>query len=151
VALPTKQVGVAGEHFFAFRALEEGLDVAFPTGDNSPHDLIISSASGYFRVQIKTSNVLVKDATRSDAERYTFTISHSRGPKKQPYDDDDFDVLALIVLPERRTYLIPADVGTSVTCIGLTRKADGARTSRYEEYLERWNLFSKNGDNRTLA
>jgi hypothetical protein len=145
MALPTKQVGVAGEHFFAFRALEEGLDVAFPTGDNSPHDLIVSSVSGYFRVQIKTASALIKDATRGDAERYTFTISHSSGHlQKKAYDDNDFDVLALVVLPERRTYLIPSDVGTSVTCIGLTRKADGSRTSRYEEYLERWDLFSKN-------
>jgi hypothetical protein len=148
MALHTKQVGVAGEHFFAFRALEEGLDVAFPTGDNSPHDLIVSSASGYFRVQIKTTNVLIKEAKRRNGDRYMFSITHNQN---QPYGDGDFDVLALVVLPERRTYLIPADVGTSVTCIGLTRKADGTRTSRYEEYLECWDLFSKNGDNRTLA
>ena len=74
MALHTKQVGVAGEHFFAFRALEEGLDVAFPTGDNSPHDLIVSSASGYFRVQIKTTNVLIKEAKRRNGDRYMFSI-----------------------------------------------------------------------------
>jgi hypothetical protein len=140
MALQSKQVGVAGEHFFAFRALEEGLDVAFPTGDNSPHDLIVSSASGYFRVQIKTTNVLIKE-TRRNSDRYMFSITHNQN---QPYGDGDFDVLALVVLPERRTYLIPSDVGIGVTCIGLTRRADGAQTSRYEEFLERWDLFSKN-------
>ena len=140
MALQSKQVGVAGEHFFAFRALEEGLDVAFPTGDNSPHDLIVSSVSGYFRVQIKTTNVLIKE-TRRNSDRYMFSITHNQN---QRYGDGDFDVLALVVLPERRTYLIPSDVGIGVTCIGLTRKEDGSRNSRFEEYLERWDLFSKN-------
>jgi hypothetical protein len=134
MALQPKQVGVAGEHFFAFRALEEGLDVAFPTGDNSPHDLIISSASGYFRVQIKTANALVTN------ERYNFSVTPASG---RHYESEAFDMLALVVLPERATYLIPSEVGTSVKCISLIRKEDGARPCRYEEYLERWDLFSK--------
>ena len=140
MALPSKQVGVAGEHFFAFRALEEGLDVAFPTGDNSPHDLIVSSVSGYFRVQIKTANVLTK-SVRGANELYNFQITTRNGCQ---YAAQDFDLLALVVLPERCTYLIPSEVGTSIKSISLIRKEDGARTSRYEEYLERWDLFSKN-------
>lgn len=140
MALQPKQVGVAGEHFFAFRALEEGLDVAFPTGDNSPHDLIVSSVSGYFRVQIKTANVLSK-SVRGVNELYSFHIATTHN---RQYEAQDFDLLALVVLPERRTYLIPSDVGTCIKSISLIRKEDGARTSRYEEFLERWDLFSKN-------
>jgi len=53
--LPAKTIGTAGEQFFAYRALEEGLHVAQPLGDNLPYDLLVDTGKNIHRIQVKTS------------------------------------------------------------------------------------------------
>ncbi len=50
----TKIIGVAGEQFFIARALEEGLSLSLPIGDNLPYDVLVDSGQYIHRVQVKT-------------------------------------------------------------------------------------------------
>ena len=132
MALTSKDVGVAGEHFFAFRALEQGFDVSFPTGDKSKFDLVVGNGRELLRIQIKTANTLVKG-------RYNFQITAAQ---QRQYACDDFDILVLIVLPERCTYIKPANIGTQVQSIGLAKRDNNNRfPSKWDVFLERWDYI----------
>ena len=52
--LSAKAIGVAGEQFFIARALEEGLNLSLPIGDNLPYDVLVDSGKHIHRVQVKT-------------------------------------------------------------------------------------------------
>ena len=70
--LPAKTIGAAGEQFFVYRTLEEGLHVAQPLGDNLPHDLLVDSGLEILRLQIKTTTTEVA----GKPGKYGFVLQH---------------------------------------------------------------------------
>ncbi len=66
--LPAKTIGTAGEQFFAYRALEQGLHVAQPLGDNLPYDLLVDTGKNIHRIQVKTS---IAEDVRNAAKKFS--------------------------------------------------------------------------------
>ena len=99
--LPAKTIGTAGEQFFAYRALEEGLHVAQPLGDNLPYDLLVDSGLEILRLQIKTTTTEVA----GKPGKFGFALQH--GGNGSSYQDDTVDFFGLVVLPLRTIYIVP--------------------------------------------
>ena len=95
--LPAKTIGTAGEQVFAYRALEEGLHVAQPLGDNLPYDLLVEAGQEILRLQIKTTTTEVE----GKSGKYGFFLQHGNGSS---YQDDAVDFFGLVVLPLRTIY-----------------------------------------------
>ena len=99
--LSSKTIGTAGEQFFAYRALEEGLHVAQPLGDNLPYDLLVDSGLEILRLQIKTTTTEVE----GKPGKYGFALQH--GGNGSSYQDDTVDFFALVVLPLHTVHVVP--------------------------------------------
>ena len=98
---PRQNHRTAGEQFFAYRALEEGLHVAQPLGDNLPYDLLVDSGLGILRLQIKTTTTEVE----GKPGKYGFALQH--GGNGSSYQDDTVDFFGLVVLPLTTIYIVP--------------------------------------------
>lgn len=94
-----KSIGAAGEALFDSFMFRIG-EMPFSIGDHLPFDRLLWRDSSLIRVQIKTS-------TRSAGGFYNFSITRGyRGNPGgvRPYGPDDFDMLALVILPENAIY-----------------------------------------------
>ena len=90
-----KQLGTAGELLFDSVLMRLGERV-IPCSEHEPFDRVLWLPEALVRVQIKTRHVI------SDGQ-YVFTIrkGYQRGPNgTKPYERGDFDLLALVILPE---------------------------------------------------
>ena len=99
--LPAKTIGTAGEQFFAYRALEEGLHVAQPLGDNLPYDLLVDSGLEILRLQIKTTTTEVA----GKPGKFGFVLQH--GGNGSSYQDGTVEFFGLVVLPLTTIYVVP--------------------------------------------
>ena len=99
--LPAKTIGTAGEQFFAYRALEEGLHVAQTLWDNLPYDLLVDSGLEILRLQIKTTTTEVE----GKPGKFGFALQH--GGNGSSYQDGTVDFFGLVVLPLRTIYIVP--------------------------------------------
>ena len=99
--LPAKTIGTAGEQFFAYRALEEGLHVVQPLGDNLPYDLLVDSGLEILRLQIKTTTTEVE----GKPGKFGFVLQH--GGDGSSYQDGTVDFFGLVVLPLTTIYIVP--------------------------------------------
>ncbi|MGP9791094.1 group I intron-associated PD-(D/E)XK endonuclease [Roseinatronobacter sp. NSM] len=90
-----KQLGTAGELLFDSTMMRLG-ERTIPCSEHEPFDRILWLPDALVRVQIKTRHAI------SDGQ-YVFNIKkgYQRGPTgTKPYDPADFDLLALVILPE---------------------------------------------------
>jgi hypothetical protein len=90
-----KVLGLAGEHLVDCVLAMLG-ERAIPTPEHEQFDRIVWLDQRLLRVQIKTRNV-------PSAGGYVFNVrrGYQRGPfGTRPYDPQDFDMLALVALPE---------------------------------------------------
>lgn len=129
--LSSKAIGIAGEQFFVARALEEGLNLSLPIGDNLPYDVLVDSGKTIHRVQVKTCSKPIYN-------KYSFILK--RGIDGSSYDNSTIDYFALVALPARAIYISPFHkiVGKKKVCAWpLVRGSEG----RLEIYRERWDLL----------
>ena len=133
-AKPSKTIGVTGEALFAFRALEEGLVLSVPVGDNSTYDFLVDNGSRISRVQIKSST---SRATGRPAVRYDFVLKHRSSNSK--YDIGKVDVFGLVVIPERLIYIVPFSHVSHVTKCTVYLAEN--TTSKMAPYKERWDYL----------
>ena len=130
--LPAKTIGTAGEQFFAYRALEEGLHVAQPLGDNLPYDLLVDSGLEILRLQIKTTEVEGKPG------KYGFVLQH--GGNASSYQDGTVDFFGLVVLPLTTIYIVPQSSMTGrVKAYVYPGNPDSI--GRLEIYREAWGVL----------
>lgn len=90
-----KQLGTAGELLFDSVMMRLG-ERSIPCSEHEPFDRILWLPDALVRVQIKTRHAI------SDGQ-YVFQIKkgYQRSPNgTKPYDPADFDLLALVILPE---------------------------------------------------
>lgn len=90
-----KQLGTAGELLFDSLMMRLG-ERSIPCAEHEPFDRILWLPDGLVRVQIKTRHTITGDS-------YVFDIKkgYQRGPTgTKAYDPSDFDLLALVMLPE---------------------------------------------------
>ena len=129
--LPAKTIGTAGEQFIAYRALEEGLHVAQPLGDNLPYDLLVDSGQEILRLQIKTT-------TTEEQGKYGFVLQH--GGNGSSYQDDTIDFFGLVALPLRTIYIVSkSSMNGRMKAYVYPGNPDSI--GRLEIYRENWDLL----------
>ena len=132
--LPAKTIGTAGEQFFAYRALEEGLHVAQPLGDNLPYDLLVDSGQEILRLQIKTTTTEVE----GKPGKFGFALQH--GGNGSSYQDDTVDFFGLVVLPLRTIYIVPkSSMDGRIKAYVYPNNSESV--GRLERYKENWLLL----------
>ena len=129
--LSAKAIGVAGEQFFIARALEEGLNLSLPIGDNLPYDVLVDSGKHIHRVQVKTCAYPKKT-------KYSFLLK--RGIDGVRYDCSDIDFFVLVALPVRVLYISPSQKLGDCIKVAAWPTAEDTQ-GRLEVYRERWDLL----------
>ncbi len=126
-----KRRGEWAELQFMARAASYGLKLCKPWGESARYDVTVEHASGFHRVQVKS----------------TTCVRHNRwwcSMPKRIYMPDEFDYLAVYIIPKDVWYIIPsAEIcGHSSHAIQLL---DPSRDrGKYRQYLEAWHLLGKN-------
>ena len=134
--LPAKTIGTAGEQFFAYRALEEGLHVAQPLGDNLPYDLLVDSGQEILRLQIKTTTTTTE--VEGKPGKFGFVLQH--GGNGSSYQDGTVDFFGLVVLPLRTIYIVPkSSMNGKVKAYVYPGNTELA--GLLERYRENWGLL----------
>jgi len=134
LAIPEKSLGELGELRFCANALERGIVVNTPFGDNSAYDCITEHNGLLRRVQVKAS-ATPDMFGRNKGNYWGFHISRGTS-RKRPYEGGDFDVLVAYIIPHDITFIIPSDeLLTHVSCkLSLNMRSD----SKWAKYREAW-------------
>ena len=119
--------GEWAEMYFMACAAEHGLQVNKPYGEMSHFDFIIGDHGCLHRVQVKST---LRDW-------HTGYVCCVRGGHR-PYTGDVFDFLAVLVIPERAWYIIPAEL---VVGRGVITLYPNSPKSKYAAYKEAWHLL----------
>jgi len=135
-----KQRGEWVELLFMALAAEHGYSVLKPWGDSRAYDVGIEQASGFVRVQVKSTEVRLGNG-------YLCQFRHGCGDKRR-YTLGELDLFAAYVIPVQVWYLIPAPVILGAhpkEAIMLHPVVDSkCWRYKYEHYRETWGLLSKN-------
>ena len=95
-----KWAGARAEAAFLHKAMELGLLVSKPWGDNSRYDFVVDAGERLVRVQVKSTSCLCEG-------RYAVS-AHGSDPKTE-YSAEDIDFLVAHVPPEEAWYVIPVE------------------------------------------
>lgn len=112
------------EVLFCLRALEQGLNVSRPLGDNQKYDAITDDNGRLVRVQIKSTSV------RSG--RGYLVSTKSGGPtRRQSYSGDYCDILAVYLVALDEWHLLPVELVVGKMAMTITS----------DEFKEAWHLL----------
>ena len=120
--------GEWAEMYFMTCAAERGIHVSRPYGESTHFDFVVGDKGCLLRVQVKST-------LRRYFNGYGCNV---RGSKSTVYSADAFDFLAILVIPERVWYIIPAELGAGKAQLFLS-PADPK--SKYAPYKEAWRLL----------
>lgn len=96
------QTGACAEAYVYYRLLSWGYDVHFASGIGTQFDLWVNIEGQPIRIQVKGSNNL--ERRRGGATR-NYNFGTAKGCKsKKIYAETDYDILALVALPQERCY-----------------------------------------------
>lgn len=99
------QVGSCAEAYVYYRLLSWGIDVHFASGLSTVFDLWVTHNGMPVRIQVKGTSAFETDPRRK-GDAYRFACC--KGNKiKHRYTQDDFDILAVVALPEERCIFAP--------------------------------------------
>jgi len=128
-----RATGTRGELLVAEILIGKGFHVSLPL-DETQFDLVATSGSKSFRLQVKCTSKPINDWRRT--VRYNFNITRGNSTKKA-YTFDDCDFLICIALDTHRFWVIPiGDVGAS------SLKIAACAESKYSKYEGRWDLLN---------
>ena len=125
-----KWAGEMAEAAFLHKAMELGLVVSKPWGDNSRYDFVVDTGERLLRVQVKSTSCLCEG-------RYA-VAAHGSDPKSG-YSAEDIDFLVAHVPPEEAWYVIPVEA--FVPHLHLWLYPRGEHAGQYERYREAWELL----------
>lgn len=129
----TKHSGDVAEAAFLVRAIQRGLHLSKPYGDNDRYDWIVVNDRDILRVQIKSTSTVVNGLYHANSGRRTTA-------RVIPYDPNEVDILAVHVVPEDTWYIIPiADLHGRVSLL-LYPQAH-PKPGLYGAYREAWHLL----------
>ncbi len=136
---PNKTAGTAWEYDFFARALERGLDVFIPAGDDLPVDChIVNSAGTIYRVQCKGTAVNNKTVGEYH-DRYKIIAGTGRS-SKNPIDCTKVDVVACYIAPVKTWYFVPClELEGSISMWFYPNNEKSK--SRYARFKENWEVF----------
>jgi hypothetical protein len=127
-----KKRGEWVELVFAARAMERGLRLARPWGESSGYDFVVDQECG------RMARVQVKSTTFREGTGYSCTLKDSKGP----YKKNSFEFVAAYVIPEDVWFILPEKKVRGLWSVGLY---PGLVNSKYEEYMEAWDLLRRRG------
>lgn len=121
--------GEWAEMYFMSCAAERGIHVSRPYGESTHFDFIVGDKGCLLRVQVKS--------TMSPKEPNGFGCA-VWGSHSKLYEPNDFDFLAVLVIPLKVWYIIPAGlvIGKSKVFV-----FPGSPKSKYAPYKDAWHLL----------
>lgn len=114
---------------FVARALAMGFRVALPLGECCRYDVLVDNPTGFHRVQVKSS--IFHDG-------YSYRCNcHASG--KTRYTPEEFDFMAVYLIPEDTWYIVPAEAAN----VGTMRLFPPGKNkkNRFHQYREAWELL----------
>jgi len=123
-----KRRGEWAEMYFMTCAAERGLHVSRPYGDSDHFDFIIGDHGCLLRVQVKST-------LSRWMKGYGCNV---RATRSRRYAPDDYDFLAVLVIPRQVWYIIPAELATRRAKLLLSPDLPN---SKYEPYRDAWHLL----------
>ena len=120
--------GAWAEMYFMTCATERGLQVSRPYAEVTRFDFVVGDKGCLLRVQVKSTLSRYLDGYRCNV----------RGTQSRLYTPDDFDFLAVLVIPERVWYVIPAELVVARTALWLRPSSPN---SKFAPYKEAWHLL----------
>lgn len=133
-----KVQGELAELKFMYEAYRLGLVISKPYGDNQKYDFITDHNGVLNRVQVKS--VGVKNKNRC----YVGHMQHGHDSKLK-YETGDYDIAAILIIPEEVWYIIPSDKISSTKirlfCNCEIKHTHKSLTGKFECYINRWELL----------
>jgi PD-(D/E)XK endonuclease len=125
----SKLRGELAELRFMTRAAEHGLRMIKPWGDTSRYDFVVETGGKFVRVQVKSTSI-------HPGNHFVCPLGRAR---QRSYRVNDFDFLAVYIVPIDTWYIIPI----KVVCrhkkgIGLSPHNS---LSKHAAYKEAWHLL----------
>jgi hypothetical protein len=135
VNLDTRRRGHVAELAFMRKAASLGFAVAKPYGEGERYDVIVSVENVFWRIQVKS--VLAKTPSTN---YYRIKTAVARGKHHQvtSYSPGEIDFLVTYVFQEDIWYVFPASIVETRKIICMI---PGSKRSRFEKYLEAWDLM----------
>ena len=119
--------GEWAELHFILRAIELGLILSKPYGDNAPYDLVVDHQGHFFRIQVKCT-------VFHRGNSYKCHLDHNG----TPYTPDQIDFFAAYVIPANVFYILPLAATNNQPDILLTPHR---QNSKYAQYKGAWHLL----------
>jgi len=131
-----KALGFLAEARFQAKAIELGLTVSQPFGDNAKYDFIVDTGAKRLRIQVKSTYA----ARSKGCKTYKVLRSTNVGQNRVPYKISEVDFLAVHVVREDVWYIIPIRAIGGCKTINLDAGGHGLK-NKYEKYREAWRLL----------
>lgn len=127
----TKLAGDLAQIAFKYRAMELGLIVSEPYGDNTRYDCIVDNRTTLSRIQVKSCGVV------HDCHRYDVNIGRHTAQGVVPYLPSEVDFIAVSLVPEHRWFIFP--IATLGARISLKRYLkDDPKDGKYLQFEDAW-------------
>jgi len=123
-----KRRGEWAEMRFMAMATENGIEVSKPYGETAHYDFAVEHDGKFARVQVKSTYA------KQGRSGYACALRGGMGP----YGPNDFDFVAIYVIPEDLWYIIPTKNLRGRYTLGLY---PNLKNARYERYREAWHLL----------
>lgn len=130
-----KRRGEWAEVLFMLRALERGLIVSKPYGDSARFDFVVGCRRQY-RVQVRSTRIF--NNARSYVTRFTWNTT---GHTYRRYHKNDFDFLAVYVVPCDTWYIIPMSAIRPAPLYICLYPHIARSRGRFERFREAWPLL----------
>jgi hypothetical protein len=132
-----KSLGTLWEYQFFTKALDLGLGLYIPAGDNLPVDCVLSSNGNLKRVQIKGTTKNHEDG--QGFGRYKIIAGTGQSSKK-PLDCREVDILAVYLKAADTWYIVPCNALDGKVSLWFYPDNPDSK-AKYEKYKEAWDLI----------
>lgn len=137
--LTTKRRGELSELAFVYKAAAQGFAVAKPYGDSERYDCILDNGHRLWRVQIKSTTVLLDGLYHINAGRHT-------NGQVLPSQPNEIDFLVAHIIPEDSWFILPIDIIHDRTSLLFAPARHPRGQGLYGAYREAWHLLRNNSD-----
>lgn len=132
----SKEQGDISELEFILRVKKLGLNVLMPYSSITKYDLIVDNGKKSIKVQVKSTSK--EDFQRGKLRKRTYRVATSNGRhSKNKYQEGDFDICAVHIIPENLFYLLPYHAISSKTSLFYPEKKE----HKFSQYKENWELL----------
>lgn len=128
-----KEIGLGAELRFHCEAVDRGLIVSIPCGEQI-YDCIVDSGERLFKVQIKSTS-----KERFD-KKDKFRVLLTSGNAKRPYTSKEIDVFAIYIIPLKIWYFVPQSDVDGRMNLALHPMS---KVCPMSQYLSGWEIFFK--------